>query len=294
VVPNSVLSDKTAIAVDARDDSPHRGTVYFVWCEGMKHLAFSRSLDGGRTGERAVLLGEPSGHLNAQILIGPGGVVHLVWTLAFWIDAEADREHVDTAIFHASSTDGGATVSEPTVIARHGGADRLGVLDATCSASGELLVVWSEAATSEVERGRQAPHALRFVHSPDGERWSSPASLVEVPGVAHGLPAAASTDGAWHVLSYDATDRGLAVRIYSAPHGDLTFRPTHELAARSIGFDDVYLHGSYQLRGAHDIVNVGDYVGLAGSRDRLAVAITLPETDDPQSEQVVYAGTVDV
>src|SRR5262249_33577064 len=123
------------IAVDARDDSPHRGNVYLVWCDGMKHLAFSRSRDGGRTGETAVLLGEPSGHLNAQILIGPRGVVHLVWTLAFWIDDEADADQVRTAIFHARSDDGGASFGSPDVIARHGGADRLGVLDATCSES---------------------------------------------------------------------------------------------------------------------------------------------------------------
>ena len=57
----------------------------------------------------------------------------------------------------------------------------------------------------------------------------------------------AATPGAWHVLAYDATDRGLAVRIYSAPHGDLVFHPSHELATRAFGFGDVYPVGQMRL-----------------------------------------------
>jgi hypothetical protein len=102
----------------------------------------------------------------------------------------------------------------------------------------------------------------------------------------------AATDDAWHILSYDADSTSTTVRIYSAGQDELEFRPTRELATRSFGRQDIYLHGGYQLRSASDIAIVGDYVGLAGAGSQLAAAIVLPEADDWQSTLTAYASVL--
>jgi len=81
------------------------------------------------------------------------------------------------------------------------------------------------------------------------------------------------------VLSFDADARRTTVRVYASAHDKFDFRAEHDLATREFGLQDVYLHGSYQVRFARDIVNVGDYVGLAGAGSALAAAIVLPRDD---------------
>jgi hypothetical protein len=61
------------------------------------------------------------------------------------------------------------------------------------------------------------------------------------------------------------------------------------LARRPISVDEIYLHGSYTLRWCEDVVQVGDYAGIATAGPNLAVAFVLPASDDPQSQATVYA-----
>ena len=118
IVGNSVRADRPMLAIDQGESSPYRGRAYMAWWDGItSDVAFARSLDGGRTAEPASRLGRRSGFFNAELAVGPDGVVHLVWSNAFWLSPDAeDRQAARTGIFHARSVDGGATFAEPRVV----------------------------------------------------------------------------------------------------------------------------------------------------------------------------------
>jgi hypothetical protein len=295
-VPKSDYGDKTALAIDQHASSPYRGHVYVAWSNLVSNqLEFARSVDGGRTADPAVPIGARNGFANVQIAVGPDGTVHVLWIHLWWTlpDAE-DEQAARSGFFYARSDDGGASFTEPRIVAEHGGIDRVGMIDLAAAPSGGLLVAWSEADTLSRKRGTQPPQTLRLMHSEDGGRWSEPARVSRpAPDLGQGLPAVASTAHAWHVLSYDATTTATTVRIYSAGHGDLEFRPTEELATRHVGLQDIWLGGAYQLRNANDVLFVGDYVGLAGAGSHLAVAIALPERDTSAGQVTAYAAILD-
>jgi hypothetical protein len=70
-----------------------------------------------------------------------------------------------------------------------------------------------------------------------------------------------------------------SVRVLGASFGDLEFGAACEVAACPFGRQGIYLAGSYQVRGARDLVNAGDYVGLVAACSTLAAAIVVPEGD---------------
>jgi hypothetical protein len=288
LVPGSSGGDKTALAVDNRPTSPHRGNVYAAWSDG-RQVAFVRSTDGVRSAEAKIHVGDEAAFAQTQIVVGPTGTVHLFWTHAFM-----NEPNVPRGILYARSTDGGVTFDAQSLIAPHGGGDVVAVMSAAIAKDGSLLVVWSEADEVARERGTQARQTIRWTHSADGSTWSEPQQLVDPPpDVGQGLPAVASTDTGWHVLSYDAGPDETVVRIYSADQNRLNFEATHELASRHFGLQNIFLHGAYQVRRANDLVQVGDYVGLAGAGSQLAAAIVLPEGDAWPSLSCVYAGVFD-
>jgi hypothetical protein len=300
MIPNSGAGDKTAMAVDRNPDSPHHGNVYVAWCDTASiEVAFARSTDGGRTFEPAIRLGDRSGFYMVQVGVGADGTVHLVWSPSLWRNPKVETDVTKAGLMHARSDDGGATFGEPRLVASHGLTSqsdfgKLGALDLATSPGGALLAVWTVADTLPVERGSQVRNTIRFTHSVDGEEWSEPAALVDLaPDTSQGLPAAASTEDAWHVVAYEADETTTTVRLYSAAHGDLEFRPARALASRQVGANDLYLHGNYVLRSASDILIVGDYVGLAGAGSKLATAVVLPESDDWRSTLTGYAAIID-
>jgi hypothetical protein len=292
LVPDSGGGDKTAIAVDRGSESPYRGNVYVAWVDGgAGQLAFARSVDRGRTAERSIRVGGRNGFAPGQIAVAPDGTVHLVWTSVFWTPPASEHPQAATAIFHARSTDGGATFGEPAVVAEHGDVAGVASLSVAAATDGSLLAVWTEADEPARERGAQVRNTTRFIHSRDGTSWTAPALLVEVPaGRSQGLPAVAASDDGWHVLLYEADASNLAVLVYSSPRDGRPFRVSHELATRRLGADELYLHGTYQLRLAvNDLAMPGDYVGLAAAGSTLAAAIVLPDTDDRRSRPTAYA-----
>jgi hypothetical protein len=294
IVPNSGAGDKTALAIDQYPNSPHRGNIYVAWSDGAnKQLAFARSVNGGRTAERAIRIGGRNGFSLAQIAVGAEGSVHVLWNLPFFAEPAPEHPRATTSIFYARSEDGGATFSDPVVVAEHGGHDRIGLISMVAAPSGSILAAWPESETAARERGTQARMTIRWMKNENGKEWSAPQPLTEVPtDVSQGLPAVASTQDAWHVLSYDAGPTRTSVRIYTARHDGLKFHPTLELATRDFGLIDLNLQGNYQLHKAHDIAAVGDYVGLAGGNNQLAAAIVLPENDDWRSKLTAYAAIV--
>jgi hypothetical protein len=209
-----------------------------------------------------------------------------------FVERAPDHPDAGVAMLYARSTDGGATFSEPVVAARHGGSDLIGLPSMAVAPNGELLAAWSETA-DPLERGVQARHTIRFTRSGDGTSWSAPRPLCDVaPEVSQGMTAVASTDHAWHVLSYDVGPERSDVRVYRAPHGTSDFAAGQLLATRPFGIDELFIHGNYQLRRASDLANVGDYVGLAGCGSRLAAAVVLPAGQDWASTRTAFAGVL--
>lgn len=293
IVPNSPSGDKTALAIDHRSDSPHRGNLYVAWNNTATHqVTFARSVDGGRKAESAITIGGRNGANMIQIAVGLQGAVHLLWSVGHgWLAPNPDHPQAATAIFHSRSDNSGVTFSDPVVVAEHAGTHRAVFGSLAVTTGGDLLAVYTEADAAVPKRGMQARTTIRWIHSKDGERWSNPAPLTDLaPNMAQGLPAVTATSDAWHVLSYDADPTTTTVRIYSAGLRELKFRATREIAARNFGSSDVWLQGSYPIRLASDIAFVGDYVGLASADSQLAVAIVLPEDDDWRSATRAYAG----
>lgn len=290
VVPNSGGADKTALAVDAQPASPFNGHIYTAWCDGINgQVAFARSTDGGQTAEPAIRVGGRNGTTIAQLAVGAHGIVHLLW-LHHWTKPEPDDPRAPTGVFYASSLDGGATFSEPAVIAEHIGGDSTGIPALVAAPDGALLAAWSEADAPARERGAQVRNTVRWIHSPDGTRWTDPAALAPLPAdISQGLPAIAATASGWHMLVYEAGPSDTWVRSYTANYRDSRFRLNRNLAHRRFGANDIFLHGTFQLRHAYDLAQIGDYVGFAGARTSLGVAIVLPETDAWQSTPTLYA-----
>jgi hypothetical protein len=48
------------------------------------------------------------------------------------------------------------------------------------------------------------------------------------------------------------------------------------------------VHGGYAFRWCEDVVQVGDYAGIAAAGPTLAAAFVLPESDDPRSTATIY------
>jgi hypothetical protein len=111
------FNDKPMIAVDTNPASPFRDSVYVAWdtAGGGKSssndaLLFSRSTDGGQTfsAPTAVssLTSGPNGVIGADPFVGPNGEVYVAWH-----DIQNNRLMIN------SSSDGGVTFGQPTMIA---------------------------------------------------------------------------------------------------------------------------------------------------------------------------------
>jgi hypothetical protein len=285
VIPNSGAGDKTALALDHHPESPHHGNVYVAWCD-TAHLqvGFARSVDGGRSFEPAIKIGAGGlGFTYAQLAVGRGGVVHLLW-----VESSVSPDPAPTGLLYARSDDGGASFSDPLIVAPQG------MGSVAIAPSGTLLAVYSAADSPGVESDVRVPPRILGMQSTDGSSWSDAAPLSEPsPEVTQAFAVAASTDESWHVLSYDVEPASTTVRIYSAPHDDPEFRPVRDLAYRSFGTNDLWVGQSYEWRQASDVAFIGDYVGLAGAGSKLAAAIVLPGNDDWRSTPLCYAGIYD-
>ena len=236
IIPNSEDGDKTALGIDRGAASPYRGHLYVAWAYPDGRLGFARSVDRGRSVEPGARIGSEVGrNWDAQIAVAPDGTVHLLWTVD-------DFSAGSSSILHAQSHDGGVTFTTPDLVVERGGSGRSWLISLAAAPDGAMLVVWSEADHPASERGAQPLLTIRWMYSRDGKDWSRPTALPKSrPDIIQGLPAVATTDHAWHVLSYDAGPEETEVKIYSANHDDLQFQPTTIIASRRIGSHDIFL-----------------------------------------------------
>jgi hypothetical protein len=216
--------------------------------------------------------------------------VHVLWKpskLTPWA-AEGGPEVDPTGIFYAVSTDGGDNFEERGRIATNGGIEHVAhPFDAAVAPDGSLIAVWSE--FDEIPELGVLPHqTLRFTHSHDGREWSESATLLDAPvDTSQGYPAVAATVHGWHVLFYEANNEKTSVKVASASFDTLEFQTSHEVASRPFARQQFWLgdHANWGL----DIVNIGDYTGLASAGSTIAAAFVLPEGDEWPARRRAYA-----
>ncbi|HUR34607.1 MAG TPA: sialidase family protein [Vicinamibacterales bacterium] len=214
-----MFDDKQAIAADASPDSPYRDNVYAAWTSfalSAGQIVFTRSTNRGRTWSQPRPISPANQHFNkgasefrqgAAIKVGPDGTVYVAW-----MDAAAQRP----AYMLAMSRDGGRSFSNPAAIVPvedelifQGG--RTVFLPGTrfvqfgrvlpslaIGSNGHLHVSWSEYTSGHA--------VVKFVTSADGESWTPPQIIADVPGRS-AIFNALSTDGASNVhLVFQAID----------------------------------------------------------------------------------------
>jgi hypothetical protein len=144
------------------------GTLYAAWTEYEGALRFSRSTDGGASfSAPALIAGGPreSPARGPSLGVGPGGEIHLVWTLG---------EEQAADIHYAVSTDKGRTFGTPRAIVQSGGysdAPKIAV-----DGRGTVHLVYAESPSGPLER-----YHVRYTQSKDGRGpFQEP---VEIPGM---------------------------------------------------------------------------------------------------------------
>ena len=141
--------DKEWLAVDT-SGGPFAGAAYLAWvhfrADGSEDLLLSVSRDGGRTYASPYVLehlvpGQLEGEVEeyVQVAVRPDGTVDAVWNTV--------RDGVPVVV-QATSSDGGASFSTPTPIARHDPTSSgVGmVLSLAVSPSGRLGLCWPQSA----------------------------------------------------------------------------------------------------------------------------------------------------
>lgn len=120
------------------------GTLYAAWTEYEGALRFSRSTDGGTSFSAPALIaggrGEPPAR-GPSLAVGPGGEVHLVWTVG---------EEQAADLHYAVSTDKGRTFGTPRAIVRSDGysdAPKIAV-----DGRGTVHLVYAEGPSGPLER----------------------------------------------------------------------------------------------------------------------------------------------
>ena len=211
------FDDKEAIAVDTYADSPLRGRVYVAWDmardDFSQPLLLSWSEDGGASFVPAVTVRQGT-NLGVVPLVGPGGVVHLVWS---------DFAFGRVTLLAARSDDGGATWSAPVHIDESFSAGVPGmrtggniVTAAVDRRNGTLYVAWQDARyTGAVEQ------VLLSRSTDGGASWSAAEVVSDGPDDAPSFTPAVAVDGggrvgvAYYSLRNDP-NRGMGVDLYLA------------------------------------------------------------------------------
>ena len=255
------FDDKEAIVVDTRADSPFRGRVYVAWDmarqDSSQPLLISSSADGGATFSPAVTV-KQGVNLGALPLVGPGGVVHLVW------NDFSRNDRID--LLTARSDDGGESWSAPVRIESSfaAGVREMRTGDIIPAAAvdprnGTLYVVWQDARfTGGVDQ-------VVISRSTDGgASWSPAEPVSDGPSDAASFTPAIAVDGggrvgvAYYSLRNDP-GRLLGVDLYLAFSTDagVTFAPSRRISRTT--WDATFAAFS---RGKF----LGDYQGLVAGK----------------------------
>jgi hypothetical protein len=281
------FNDKEAMTVDTRADSPYQGRIYVGWdtitADERQLLRVAFSDDGGGSFRPAVTVHGEGANIGAFPVVGPQGVVHLVWTHFTF-----DGGFQSPVLLAAKSTDGGASWSAPVVVSdlrpfgvagqRTGGILPSAAVDPR---TGDLYVAWQD------ERFSPGTDQVVLSRSTDGgETWSEPQLVSDGPrNAANFTPAVAvNANGLVGVAYYSMRNdpsRQVLVDEYLAISRDRGRRFGRSLRVSAASWDVRFAAVS---RGFF----LGDYQGLAASRQffyPLWIATFNPSRLDPPARQ---------
>jgi len=132
------------------------GMLYAVWTEYEGPVRFSRSTDGGRSFSAPDLIagrpGESPGR-GPSLAVGPGGNVHLVWTVG---------EEMSADLHYTLSTDQGRTFEKPRTIAESDGYSDAPKI--TVDRQGIIHLVYAESPSGPLES-----YHVRYARSKQGD-----------------------------------------------------------------------------------------------------------------------------
>ncbi len=290
VIPEDVFVDKEWLTVD-RSNGPRRGWIYVVWenkigTPGPAMLAISP--DGGRSWETGLLEIVPPQRepRMMQLVSRPSGVLDVVWI-----------DYSRRGLAHTSSSDGGATWTDPLVIRRISGIDfgsgpqYLDRPSLAATADGGLVVCGVEFPNWGSRSNAGLPRETVYcVASPDGQSWHQPVRLDPDSSSTTRLaiPVVAASQRALWVMAYRMDESTTQVVLYRSDDAGSTWEEAAVLTERAFGSD-----GIRSLVGRAD-ADVGDYMGMAAAGHRLYVAFILPRTDDPGGELNVYVSRLEL
>ena len=283
------FDDKQAIVVDNRSDSPFRGRVYVGWdtitADRHQPVRFSYSSDGGLTYRSPVTIHDQGANIGIIPLVGPGGIVHAIWTR--FTSGRGFDSFGRVELLAARSTDGGDTWSEPVVIndlAAHGvETARTGASLPTAAIDplrGDLYVAWQDsrfsvgvdqiALSSSTDGGRTWSAARRISDGPVDAASFTPVLAVNANGVV----------GVAYYSLRNAPDRRYLVDEYFALSKDRGRRfRTQRVSATSWDMRFAAFAEGFFL---------GDYQGLVAGRKMfhlLWIATFNPSRIDPPARQ---------
>ena len=254
------FDDKQAIVVDTYADSPYRGRIYVGWDtvsnQQIQRIAWSG--DGGQSYSAAIDLEREGMNIGILPLVGPGGVVHAIWT-------HLDSNNSPFEIHHSRSEDGGVTWSPPAEIARMQAVgvrfQRSGDILPTAGVdprTGRLYVAWMD------QRSTPGVSQIFLTRSDDeGRSWSEPQRISDGPDDAPNYTPALAVSGqgrvavSYYSLRNDPARQFLVDLYVNTSRDGENFGAGKRLSSTS--FDVRFAAMAQELF-------LGDYMGLAGGR----------------------------
>lgn len=259
------FDDKEAVLVDTRDDSPFRGRVYVAWDSvtnaGQETLRVAWSDDGGLSFSPSVAILTAPAAFGAIPLVGPGGVLHVIFLHA----TAGQGGFIVSRVAEVRSQDGGATWSPLVVVEdsiaagvrnlRTGEGLPAAAID---PATGRLAVVWEDVRFGTVDQ-------IALSLSDDGgDTWSAARRVSDGPLDAPSFTPAVAFNGrgglavTYYTLRHDPARRFLVdeYAVISRDRGQRFARPVR-VSQKSWDVRYAAISEGFFL---------GDYQGLAAGR----------------------------
>ena len=255
---NPDLNDKPWIAVDNSANPATAGNVYIVW-ELVGHtgfdIVFARSSDHGRTWSTPISLHKDTGGsvvTDAQVAVGPGGEVYVVWGRNLFPYGTAKLQFV-------KSMDGGRNFTRPVDItgnykpvkfdSTYRTPDYPGL--AVSPVDGSIYVAYAD-------MQNKAGTEVEFIRSTDGGASFSAPTIVNDVSMGHQFMQAIAVDelGIIHMSWYDTRNSpndssNLDIYATFSTDGGVTFRPSARVTPSSFNVGIVLF--------------IGDYAGIAAA-----------------------------
>ncbi len=217
--------------------------------------------------------------LGVQMTIRSGGSLDMVWMR----EEASDSTY---SIMHASSNDGAATATEPTVvvtISEKGWAPDLPTL--AVNSRDELLACWL---VVKLDEGQTRIDCSLYKEG----SWSVAAPIFSDEKRTVGYPALAAVADTWWLLTYEADSLATRVLLSQSQDGH-SFEPVDTLKTAPLPADGFCPSPMLPCRRDLGLFMPGDYVGLTASGSRLVAAYVLPQEGAPDALAEMWVSIID-